>query len=113
MDRATIIGFLQAAENQIAIIEQEIANQCDLISSRRNGHATSRANAELLVMEQIRMQYIGDRDRLRAELAALNSVGAAKEDASIVSAHRTDLATGGGCVVRPMGVGECSAGHRC
>ena len=46
MDRATIISFLQVAENQIAIIEQEIANQRGLISSlRRGGKYTGSANA--------------------------------------------------------------------
>ena len=79
MDRATIISFLQAAENKIAILEQEIANQRGLISSlRRGGEDTSSANAQLRVMEQTHMQYVGDRDRLRVELAVLNAAEAAK-----------------------------------
>ena len=85
MDRALVISYLHAAEIDVAIIEQEITNQCSLISSLRGGaHDASRASAELLVMEQTHMQYIGDRDRLRAALAALNSEPA-KDDASIVS----------------------------
>ena len=87
MDRATIISFLQAGENQIAIIEQQIANQRRLISSlRRAGHDTSSATVQLRVIEQTHSLFIGDRDRLRMELAALNSVEAAKDGASIVSA---------------------------
>ena len=75
MDRATIISYLQAAEDHMAITEQQIANQRGLISSlRRGGHDTSNASAELRVMEQTYMQYIGDRDRLRVELAALDDL---------------------------------------
>ena len=74
MDRALLIAYLQAAENHVAVIEQQIANQRGLISSlRRLGHDTSSACAQLRVMEQTHMQYVGDRDRLRAELAVLNA----------------------------------------
>jgi hypothetical protein len=73
MDRALLIAYLQAAENHVAAIEQQIANQRGLISSlRRLGHDTRSACAQLRVMEQSHMQYIGDRDRLRAEIQALN-----------------------------------------
>ena len=79
MDRALIISYLQAAEDQVAIIEQQIAYQRGLISSlRRGGQDTSSASAQLLVMEQTHMQYVGDRDRLRAALAVLNAAEAAK-----------------------------------
>jgi len=79
MDRATIISYLQAAKEHVANIEQEIASQRALISSlRRNGQDTSSAAAELHLMEQTHMQYIGDRDRFRVELAALNAADAAK-----------------------------------
>ena len=74
MDRALIVSYLQAAENDVAIIEQQIANQRSLISSlRRLGHDTRNASAQLRVMEQTHLQYVGDRDRLRAELAVLNA----------------------------------------
>ncbi len=74
MDRALVTSYLQAAEEHVAILEQQIANQRGLISSlRRGGHATSSATAELREMEQTYMQYVGDRDRLRAEVAALNA----------------------------------------
>ena len=79
MDRATMISYLQAAEEHVANVELEIANQRGLISSlRRNGQDTSSAAAELHLMEETYMQYIGDRDRLRVELAVLNAAEAAK-----------------------------------
>ena len=68
-----VTSYLQAAENNLAAIEQQIANQRSLISSlRRLGLDTASASAQLRVMEQTHMQYVGDRDRLRAELAVLN-----------------------------------------
>jgi len=74
MDRALVISYLQAAENNVAAIEQQIANQRGLISSLRLvGDDTRSACAQLRVMEQTHMQYVGDRDRLRAELAVLNA----------------------------------------
>jgi hypothetical protein len=89
MDRALIISYLQAAEEYVANAEQQIANQRGLISSlRRNGQDTSSASAQLHVMEQTHMQYTGDRDRLGAELAALNAGEAAPDDASSVTAPR-------------------------
>ena len=79
MDRATIISYLQAAEEHVANVELEIANQRGLISSlRRNGQDTSSATADLRLMEQTYMQYVGDRDRLRTELSVLNAAEAAK-----------------------------------
>ena len=79
MDRDTIISYLQAAEEHVANVEQEIAKQSALISSlRRNGQDTSSATAELHLMEETHMQYIGDRDRLRTELSVLNAAEAAK-----------------------------------
>ena len=74
MDRALLISYLQAAEDRVAVIEQQIANQRGVISSlRRAGHDTSSASAQLNVMEQTHMQYVGDRDRLRDELAMLSA----------------------------------------
>jgi hypothetical protein len=79
MDRATIISYLQAAEERVANVEHELASQRGLISSlRRNGQDTSSAAAELHLMEQTHIQYIGDRDRLRTELSVLNAAEAAK-----------------------------------
>jgi hypothetical protein len=74
MERALIISYLQAAEDQAAIIEQQIAYQRGLISSlRRGGHDTSSASAQLRVMEQTQIQHVAERDRLRDELAVLSA----------------------------------------
>ena len=74
MDRALIISYLQAAEDQLAIIEQQITYQRDLISSlRREGRDTSSAGAQLGVLEQAQIQHVAERDRLRDELAVLSA----------------------------------------
>ena len=74
MDRALIISYLQAAEDQVAIIEQQVAYQRGLISSlRRHGQDTSSATAELRVLEQTQIQHVAERDRLRDELAVLSA----------------------------------------
>ena len=74
MDRALIISYLQAAEDQVANGQQHIADQCDLISTlERTGHHATSAIARLRLMEQTQTQHIANRDRLRAELAMLNS----------------------------------------
>jgi hypothetical protein len=87
MDRATIISYLQAGEDQIANGEEQIANQSDHISSlERAGHDTTSAIELLREMKQTQMQHIADRDRLRAELVVLNAAEAAKVDVSILNA---------------------------
>ena len=74
MDRALIISYLQAAEDQVALIERQIAYQRGLISSlRREGHDASSASDQLRVMEQTQLQHVAERDRLRDELAALSA----------------------------------------
>jgi hypothetical protein len=74
MDRALIVSSLQAAEDQVAIIEQQIAYQRGLISSlRRDGQDTSSASAQLGVMERTQIQHVAERDRLRDELAVLSA----------------------------------------
>ena len=74
MDRALIISYLQDAEDQVANGQQHIADQCDLISTlERTGHHATSAIARLRVMEQTQTQHIANRDRLRADLAMLNS----------------------------------------
>ena len=74
MDRALIISYLQAAEDQVTTGQQHIADQCDLIQTlERTGHHATSAIARLRLMEQTQTQYIADRDRLRGELAMLNS----------------------------------------
>ena len=74
MDRALIISYLQAAEDQAAIIEQQIAYQRGLISNlRRDGHDTASATALLRELKQTQIQHVAERDRLRAELAVLSA----------------------------------------
>ena len=74
MDRALIVSYLQAAEDQVAIIEQQIAYHRGLISSlRREGQNTSSASAELRLLEQTQIQHVAERDRLRDELAVLSA----------------------------------------
>ena len=71
---ALIISYLQAAESQAAVIDQQIAYQRGLISSlRRDGYDTSSASAQLRVMEQTQVQLVAERDRLRDELAVLSA----------------------------------------
>jgi hypothetical protein len=79
MDRALIISFLQSAEDRVANGEQDIADQCDLVSTlERTGHAATSAIARQRQMEQAQMQRIADREWLRAELTALNAGEAAR-----------------------------------
>ena len=83
MDRDLILSYLKAAEEQVANGERRIAKHCDLVSTlKRAGHATTSAIALLREMEKKQTQHIADRDRLRAELAALEAVEATKAGAS-------------------------------
>lgn len=89
MDRATIIYYLQAAEKHVATSEQLIVNQCKLIwSQQRAGEDTTRSIALFREMERRQLEHIEDRDQLLAELAAADAVGAAKANASAISAIR-------------------------
>jgi hypothetical protein len=87
MDRATIISYLQAAEDHVANGEEQIADQRDHISSlERAGHDTTSAIALLREMKQTQTQHLAQRDRLRAELAVLDAAEAAKVDVTILNA---------------------------
>jgi hypothetical protein len=80
MDRALIISHLQAAEAQVANGEQDIADQRDLISTlERTGHNAASAIDLLREMERTQTQHIADREQLRAQLAVLNAMEAARE----------------------------------
>ena len=79
MDRGLIVNLLKAAEEHVANDEQQVADQRDLVSTlERTGHTATSAIALLTRMEQTRLQHIADRDRLRAELTALNAGEAEK-----------------------------------
>lgn len=74
MDRALILGYLQAAEEHVANGERQIARHSELISTlERAGHDTTSATALLRELEQTQIQHVAERDRLRAELAVLSA----------------------------------------
>jgi tRNA U34 2-thiouridine synthase MnmA/TrmU len=74
MDRALIVSYLKAAEEQVANGVQDIADQRDLISTlERTGHTATSAIARLREMEKTQTRHIADRERLRAELAELSA----------------------------------------
>jgi len=74
MDRALIVSYLKAAEEQVANGERQIARHSDLISTlQRAGHDTTSAIALLRELKQAQIQHVAERDRLRAELAELSA----------------------------------------
>jgi len=74
MDRALIVSYLKAAEEQVANGERQIARHSDLISTlRQAGHDTTSAIALLRELKQAQIQHVAERDRLRAELAELSA----------------------------------------
>ena len=74
MDRALIISYLQAAEEQAASGDRQIARHCDLISTlERAGHDTTSAIALMRELKQTQIQHVAERDRLRDELAVLGA----------------------------------------
>jgi len=74
MDRALIISYLQAAEEQVANGDRQIARHCDLIFTlERAGHDTTSAIALLRELKQMQIQHVAERDRLRDELAVLSA----------------------------------------
>ncbi len=82
MDRALILSYLKAAEEHVANGERRIAKHCNLLSTlKRAGHDTTSAIALLREMEKTQAQHNADRDRLLAELAALDVIEATKADA--------------------------------
>ena len=74
MHRALILSYLQAAAEQVANGERQIARHSDLISAlERAGHDTATATALLRELKQTQIQHVAERDRLRAELAVLSA----------------------------------------
>ena len=79
MDRALMVSLLQAAEDRVANGEQDITDQVDIISTlKRTGHAPTSATVLLGKLKQAQLQHVADRDRLRAELTALDARETAK-----------------------------------
>ena len=75
---ATIISYLQAAEEHVANVELEIATSALLVRAGDGTVRHEQRGRRVTLMEQTHMQYIGDRDRLRTELAVLTAADAAK-----------------------------------
>jgi len=74
-DRASIERFLARAEAHVVQGEKHVARQKEIIAGlERDGHEdASRTARELLAtFEMTQEAHVGDRDRLRAELAALD-----------------------------------------
>jgi hypothetical protein len=93
MDRAQVNTFLQAAEQHVADGERQIVNRRDFVLSLKSaGENYDREIAELLQMERAQKQRIALRDRLRAELAVLDAVDAARS-ATYVAGRDLELAT--------------------
>jgi hypothetical protein len=83
MDRASILTYLSAVEEHISSGERQIIGRRDFILSLKcAGCDTTDEVALLREMERAQMEHLAERDRLRAELAVLNAVETAKEDAA-------------------------------
>jgi len=72
LDRGLILSYLRATEEHVGDDEQDIADQRDLISTlEQTGHTATSAIARLREMEKTQTRHIAERERLRAELAAV------------------------------------------
>jgi cell division protein FtsX len=72
MDRQMILDHLTQAEGHVALGEERITRQREILANlTRDGHreAASRAAELLAQFEQTQTLHISDRDRLRRELA--------------------------------------------
>ena len=73
MDRAQILAYLQAAEEHISNGARQIVERRDLVFRLKSaGIASSDEIVFLREMENTQRKHIAERDRLRAELAALS-----------------------------------------
>jgi hypothetical protein len=72
MDRATVTAHLAQAERHVALGEQHIARQREIVSELEDGsHDAVQARRLLAQFEELQALHIADRDRLRRELAEL------------------------------------------
>jgi hypothetical protein len=72
MDRATLIKHLIEAESLVSLADVIVAQQRQLIADiERDGLDTKLALRLLAEFEEYLLQEIADRDRLKAELAAM------------------------------------------
>jgi hypothetical protein len=71
VDRQMIRDHLALAERHVAAGERHIRRQHEIIEALgRGGHSTVAAKDLLAVFERTQRSHVGDRDRLRAVLAA-------------------------------------------
>ena len=84
MDRALIISYLQAAQDQLAYRPYNISLTSAILFRRWNGPVTMRParSPGYVKWNKTQTRHIADRERLRADLAVPNAVKAAKENPS-------------------------------
>jgi hypothetical protein len=72
MDRAMILEHLELAQRHVAEGERHVARQKEIVAELANdAHGTTATRALLIQFEEMQAPHVADRDRLRAELAAL------------------------------------------
>jgi hypothetical protein len=72
VDRAMVEQHLAQAERHVAAGERHIARQREIVRELdHEGHDLNSARDLLVQFEEMQALHIADRDRLRAELAAL------------------------------------------
>jgi TorA maturation chaperone TorD len=72
MDRAWLEEHLAQAEMHVAEGEDHVARQQDIVADLANdGHDLKSAQALLAQLERMLANHVADRDRIRAELAAM------------------------------------------
>ena len=70
MNRQFAIGHLEQAERHVALGEQHLARQRQIVADlERDGHDTTTAVELLREFERSQAGHIEDRDHIRAELA--------------------------------------------
>ena len=71
MDRASILRHLELAERHVAEGERHVARQREIVAELGgDGRDLESAQKLLAIFEELLMQHIFDRDRLRKVLAA-------------------------------------------
>ena len=70
MDRRMILSQVAQAEMQVAVSEEFVTRQREIVDAlRRRGADTTAAKELLQTFEQVEAAHLADLDRLRAELA--------------------------------------------
>ena len=72
MPRARIVARLAIVEDQIGLAQASVESQRSVVDElRRNGYATGSAETNLTLMKAKLVIHLAERERLRAELAAM------------------------------------------